>query len=264
MPKKKNTKQRAKGMRGYTLIEVLVVVVILAILAGIVVGVAPAMAKRAKRSGLMTALSTLQSAVDRFYMESNAYPVGTQPTVCPEGRQIKLDAIDGSGKKFLDNYIRFAPESNAANLGLDPAGGTTVYYGVTVHGRVFATQTPPDASGGWTDGAILVWVQNKWYAPITLADACYGVGTQLTANTVSSIILYASSTESTPGTPITVTGKVIDSKGAGVPNVPIRITISGSVTGIKTVDVISGADGTFSTNVDTTVPEYIVVTASTI
>lgn len=261
---KRRAKTITETMRGYTLVEVLVVVVILAILAGVVVGVAPAMAKRSKRSALMTALSTLQSAVDRFYLEANAYPAGIQPAVCPEGRQIKLDAVDGAGNKFLDSYVRFAPESKAANLGLDPAGGTTVYYGVTVHGRVFATQVPPDANGAWTDGAILVWVQNRWYAPITLADACYGVGTQLTAGAVSSIILYSSTTESTPGTPITVTGKVLNSSGAGVPNVPIRITISGSVTGIKTVDVVSGADGTFSTTIDTTVPEYIVVTASTI
>lgn len=135
-----------KNRKGFTLVELLVVVVILAILAGIVVGVVPSATARAKKSGFAETLSTLQSAVDRFYVESNAYPAATQP-VAGTPQLIDMNATDGNGAKFLGAYLRFAPNAKAIDQGLDPANGTTVYYYVNSQGRVFAIQggaTAPD------------------------------------------------------------------------------------------------------------------------
>jgi len=158
--------------KGFTLVELLVVVIILAILASIVVGVVPAATARAKKSAFATTLSVLQSAVDRFYAESNAYPTQTQPDAT-KAQQISMNAQDGLGAQFLGGYLQFEPNSKAVDMGLNAADGQTVYYGVTPTGRVFATQTAPAADGSWdktTNGAMKVYTQDKVDGSLTLAD----------------------------------------------------------------------------------------------
>lgn len=246
--------------RGFTLTEVLVVVVVLGILAGITVGVMPAAARRAKRSALCSTLAELQGQVHRFYAETNAYPCAVQPTA-DAAQQLALDAVDVHGAKFVDGYIRFAPETKAGALGLDPAGGETVYYGIAYCGRVFATQVAPQG-GAWTDGNTLVWVQNDPWRPHRLGDLCGSSG--LLTPGGATITLWASQTESTPGTPITVNGRVVDASGAGVPNAQVRVDITGSVTGTRSVTVTTAQDGTFAVDVTTDVPEYVVVSATVI
>ena len=149
--------------------ELLVVVIILAILASIVVGVVPAAANRAKRSSFATTLSVVQSASDRFYAESNAYPVKAQPVAGSQAGELDMAATDGLGNKFLGGYLQFAPNSNPTDLGLKAADGAAVYYGVTATGRVFATQTAPTA-GAWTTGTIKVYTQDKVDGSLTLSD----------------------------------------------------------------------------------------------
>lgn len=141
----------------FTLVELLVVIVIMAILAAIVVAVVPSATDRAKKSALATTLATLQSASDRFYVETNTYPAQVQPD---ETKAVKFDyqAVDGQGKAFVGGYLQYEPNKNPVDLGL-PAG-SDVLYGVTANGRVFATQAA-DVSGAWTDGSITVYTQDK-------------------------------------------------------------------------------------------------------
>jgi len=246
--------------RGFTLTEMLVVVVVLSVLAGVVVGVLPSAAKRAKRSALVSTLAELQGQVHRFYAESNRYPCAVQPTETA-AQELDLNAADPRGAAFLGGYIRFAPDTRARELGLDPAGGEAVYYGVVHCGRVFATQVAPQ-SGAWTDGNTLVWVQNNPWRPYRLADICGLEGGTLTPGTPASITLWASQQEAQPGQTITVYGRVVDSAGSGVPNAQVRVDITGSVTGTRSVTVTTAQDGTFSVDVTTDTPEYIVVSAT--
>jgi len=247
--------------RGFTLTEILVVVVVLGILAGITVGVMPAAARRAKRSALCSTLAELQEQVHRFYAETNAYPCVAQPTA-EAAQQLALDAVDVHGAKFVDGYIRFAPETRAAALGLDPAGGGTVYYGLAYCGRVFATQVVPPA-GGWTDQNTLVWVQNDPWRPHRLADLC-GTSGALAPGSPASVTLWASQQEAQPGESITVYGRVVDSSGAGVANIKVKVDTTGSVSGTTSQEVTTAQDGTFSVQVTTSVPEYVVVSATVI
>lgn len=161
--------------KGFTLVELLVVVIILAILASIVVGVVPAATGRAKKSAFATTLSVLQSAVDRFYAESNRYPCATQP----EGRTaqpIDMNAEDGQvpPQKFLGGYLQFEPNSKAVDMGLNPDQGQTVYYGVTSTGRVFATQAEPTS---WTTpDTVVVYTQDDVSGNKKLADILPAAG----------------------------------------------------------------------------------------
>ena len=252
----------ARRRRGFTLTEMLVVVVILSVLAGVVVGVLPSAAKRAKRSALVSTLAELQGQVHRFYAEANAYPCAVQPTA-DAAQQLALDAADVHGAKFVDGYVRFAPETRAAALGLDPAGGETVYYGIAYCGRVFATQVAPQG-GAWTDGNTLVWVQSNPWRPYRLADICGLQGGTPGPGAPASVTLWASQQEAQPGQTITVYGRVVDSSGNGVPNVRVRVDITGSVTGTRSQEVMTAQDGTFSVDVTTDTPEYIVVSATVI
>lgn len=251
----------ARRRRGFTLVEMLVVVVILAILAGVAVGVVPAAVRRAKRSALVSTLAVLQEAVHRFYAESNVYPCAVQPTEAA-AQQLDLNATDARGATFLEGYIRFAPETRARALGLDPDAGETVYYGIAYCGRVFATQVAPQ-NGAWTDGNTLVWVQNNPWRPYRLADIC-GMAGGTVPGSPYSITLWANTYEAQPGQSITVYGRVVDSANKGVPNVKVRVDITGSVTGRRSVEVTTAQDGTFSVEVKTDTPEYVVVSATVI
>jgi len=254
--------EKRKSRRAFTLVEVLVIVIVLAILAGITVGVMPAIARRAKRSALVSTLAVLQEKVHLFYAESNRYPCAVQPTEAA-AQQLDLNAADARGATFLEGYIRFAPEVRARELGLDPAGGETVYYGIAYCGRVFATQVAPQ-NGAWTDGNTLVWVQNNPWRPYRLADICRMEGGTLSPGSPASVTLWASQQEAQPGQSITVYGRVVDSAGDGVPNAQVRVDITGSVTGTRSVTVTTAQDGTFSVDVTTDTPEYIVVSATVI
>lgn len=140
----------SKKVRAFTLVELLVVVIILAVLAAIVAFVIPAAVRRAKESALRTTLAELQSAVDRFYAECNTYPIGSDIVLDGEtwAAQIDFEKSDGKGKTFVPDYIRFMPDTNPVNYGLDPDDGNTLYFGLTVEegnkGLVFATQEPPE------------------------------------------------------------------------------------------------------------------------
>ncbi len=139
---------RSEG--GFTLIELLIVVIILGILATIVVMNVSGAVGTAKSKSFVTALDTLQSASDRFYAQASEYPgvvsggVCTQPTV---GSNVYIDptCADGNGNTFKPSYVRTAPDPLAADAGLNNAtwNTSTMYWGVTDNGSVFATSLAP-------------------------------------------------------------------------------------------------------------------------
>lgn len=86
----------------------------------------------------------------------------------------------------------------------------------------------------------------------------------MTPGTPTSVTLWASQQEAQPEQVITVYGRVVDSAGNGVPNVRVRVDITGSVTGTRSQEVVTAQDGTFSVEVTTDTPEYIVVSATVI
>ncbi|MDI6895113.1 MAG: prepilin-type N-terminal cleavage/methylation domain-containing protein [Bacillota bacterium] len=147
---------------GFTLVELMAVVVILGLLATVVVQTVPDAVARAKRSALSANLSALQGAVDRFYSDSNVYPTysGDVPASQPDPHtavEVRPEAAcpGEPDRHFLGNYVQFMPTGDAVALGLDPALGGRVYWGLVRSGLVFCTQVPPD-QGAWADGAIRI------------------------------------------------------------------------------------------------------------
>lgn len=252
-------RRRAKpaAPKGFTLIELMLIAIGLAILALLVTMVYPKLSTQVKRSALATTLNTLQTGADRFYLGTNRAPTFAQPADTIVGQELDWNAADGRGSAFIPDYLRFAPETQAARQGLDPAAGVTVYFGVACTGqRVFVTQTPP-TDHAWTDPNTLVYTQANLAGPVRLADACYQSGW----NSVAGITLWSSATEAQVGETIVVTGQVTDAGGTGVEGVDVLVTVTGTISGSQDQNVTTGQDGYFSVDITPSEPEYIIVSA---
>lgn len=153
---------------GFMTTELMVVAIVLAILSGISASAVPTFANRAKRSALSSTLAVLQGATDRFFVEANVYPVATQPVARAKAIQINPDAQDPAGNKLVGTYLHSAPNPKAVDYGFNSSEGSTVYFGVTATGRVFATQVEP-LSGEWADGTIRVYTQENVDGTLTLS-----------------------------------------------------------------------------------------------
>lgn len=151
---------------GFTLAEVLLVTFIIAILAAITLPNLTGAAEAAKVHSFAGTLANLQTASDQFFIKTSVYPtysgatVANQPVTGSAAAQLTTAAQDLRGTALLPGYIRMAPDAVAADFALDGTQGTTVYYGITASGRVFATQVAPTA-GQWTSGTIAVYTQDS-------------------------------------------------------------------------------------------------------
>lgn len=115
-------------MKGFTLVELLIVVIILAILAAIVVPQFASTAEDAKESALDTNLSNMRSAIDLYYQQHGEYPgINTAVSTCTatkgtgtgdtgaQAAQAFLDQLsmytDGDGKacSVSDTTYKFGP-----------------------------------------------------------------------------------------------------------------------------------------------------------
>lgn len=148
--------------RGYALVEAIVTLVIIGLLASVVMPNIAQMMFEAKGRLARRNLQVLQAACDSFFAVSGRYPAmgwkygadGERPGMAgSDGRRIgyplDLDAVDPYGNQFLGGYLRVAPPTLAAALGLDLERGQAVYYGVDGSGGVFLTQVPPGDEGTW-------------------------------------------------------------------------------------------------------------------
>ena len=110
-------KQRFKKqiMKGFTLVELLIVVIILAILAAIVVPQFASSTDDAKSSALDANLASLRSALDLYYQQHGHYPsaVAAVPTSCSGAGTASTGAIDTSAA-FIDQLAFYTNSKGEA------------------------------------------------------------------------------------------------------------------------------------------------------
>jgi general secretion pathway protein G len=109
-------RHKRKTQGGFTLIEIMVVILILGLLATIVVQSLRGATDKAKRVKAQADLHELQTALDRYYLDSGFYPTGDQGLEA-------LVSRPGSGRVPANyeegGYIQRVP--------LDPWGNPYVY-----------------------------------------------------------------------------------------------------------------------------------------
>jgi len=109
-------KRRRNTEAGFTLIEIMVVILILGLLATIVVQSLRGATDKAKRTKAMADLHELQTALDRYYLDSGFYPTTDQGlgalVSIPSGGRVPANYEDGG-------YIQRVP--------LDPWGSAYFY-----------------------------------------------------------------------------------------------------------------------------------------
>ncbi len=107
---------RRKTEAGFTLIEIMVVILILGLLATIVVQSLRGATDKAKRTKAMADLHELQTALDRYYLDSGFYPTGDQGLLAlvsaPSSGRVPANYEDGG-------YVQRVP--------LDPWGNPYYY-----------------------------------------------------------------------------------------------------------------------------------------
>lgn len=240
---------------GFTLVELIMAVVVVGVLAGALVPAISTAVRRARAGAFRAQIAQVQGAVDQFYALNGYFPAHGQPGACPDGYQVNSHAAGRDGRVLVSGYLRSLPETLAQELGLAPGYGATVYYGVMAHGKVFATQTPPDAAGRWTDRTAVIYVPEKVPEHSTLAEACLSGTSPLT------LTLSTAQEEVAVGGSILVTVRVTRDE-IGVPDTRVRIRATGSVTGDHFYTVITDADGIATQAVSTDQPEYMLVSAA--
>jgi general secretion pathway protein G len=90
-----------RSMRGFTLVELLIVIVILGILAGIVVFAVGNMTSNAKSTGCAAEKTTLSTALEEYKAQTGSYPAAMSDLTSGSDALLKSTPanyeIDGSG-----------------------------------------------------------------------------------------------------------------------------------------------------------------------
>ncbi len=110
---------KAREMKGFTLVELLIVVIILAILAAIVVPQFTATTDDARAAAYDSNLSAMRAAVELYRQQHGAYPgaVAASAATCVNGTN-EVAAVGDAA--FLTQMTRFTNAAGQACTGTDP------------------------------------------------------------------------------------------------------------------------------------------------
>ena len=108
-----------KSMKGFTLVELLIVVIILAILAAIVVPQFTATTDDARQAAFDSNLAALRASAELYRQQHGAYPgaVGATATACVNGAN-EVAAVGDAA--FVTQMTRFTNAAGQACTGTDP------------------------------------------------------------------------------------------------------------------------------------------------
>ncbi len=98
--------------QGFTLIELLVVIAILGILAAVVVFSVNGITDRGKHSACVTEVSTVQTAIEAYFAQNDAYPAGSGFATL----STDIGPGAGVGHKFLDTALTATSPSVVAGF----------------------------------------------------------------------------------------------------------------------------------------------------
>ena len=141
---------RKHSVKGFTLVEILIVVVILGILAAIVVPQFTNASQQAKNSSTVSLLQSIRSQLELFQVQHNGtYPTldGTWAIMINTSAATELGAAKGTGTTF-GPYLQQAPQNPWVKASV--ATGIVAWDGVTLPTKGAGTET-----AGW------------YYAPAT-------------------------------------------------------------------------------------------------
>lgn len=138
-----------RKMRGFTLVELMVVVVVLAVLASIAVPSYRTYLLRSHRSEAMTALLQLRSAQERFFLQNGTYATTTAQLTQVQPGGLGLVATTPNG--YYQISLAAGATATTYTAQAVPLNGQTndshcQQFNITEQG---ARTSTPDATGCW-------------------------------------------------------------------------------------------------------------------
>ena len=253
------------GRHGHLATEILVISLVLALLAGLVTANVTGGMLKARKTVLASTLGQLQAACDAFRAVCGDMPVASIAGGPGLANLIDLVASDHGGNKIVPSYLRHAPATRAHIYGLSVTDGPLVYFGITPEGRVFATQEPPDAPGGWTLLQTPVFVAGSTEAvPYADIGGTHGPApgpVPPPMDVAATIELVSSRGSANTGEDVRVTATALTADGRPVAGVLVSFEISGSATGTRCLTGRTDDLGRVQIEITTAEPEIVVVHA---
>jgi Tfp pilus assembly protein PilE len=252
---------------GLISIEILVVISVLAVMSGITTAAAGLVSSRSRRAHLLAMLRETQMASDMFFAEAGRFPVDSNTGLWP--KQLEFTSMH-AGVAFVPSYLRREPQHSAAAYGLEQNAGD-VNFGVTVSGRIFATQWLP---AGWGDPGVLAYTVESLAGPIALSlldPGSPGSGgepetgpSEDPVDEAACIELALSSNEAPVGSEVSLSIIALTAASAPAVGVQVTLTLTGCLSGTRTETLVTGPDGTCLFSCTSTQAELMTVTATAI